>query len=317
MSKSVVKNVCKWVSVVLVALAVVMLFRGSLTVADKDARKELQKSLKSAEKELKVDKDDLEDLQDSLDEMDIDINAKKLLNQAKKAIKAIKDAKIAPSEIASTGPSVVSLANELSDNDSLGYLIGSQYDDILESVEQFKGGMIALIILFYVSVVVGVVVIVLHITNNKLPGVSMAVISLIWWIIMGATSVGVNSYVYNEFDVDEKIVKITAAPVWGFILAVLAMLIWIFKDKIADAIGSGETSAVAMEAATVSGGRVCPNCGKALSEGALFCSGCGTKFEAAPVAEEPAAPAKVFCANCGTELEEGTLFCPNCGTKRE
>ena len=316
MSKSVIKNVCKWLSVILVALAVVMLFNGSITVADKDTRKDLTKSLKSAEKELKVDKDDLEDLQDSLDEMDIDINAKKLLNQAKKAIKVIKDAKIAPSEIASTGPSIVSLANELSDNESLGYIIGRQYDDVLESIGQFKGAMIALIILFYVSVIVGIVVIILHITDNKLPGVSMAVVSLVWWIIMGVASLKINSYTYNELDIDDKVVRITAAPVWGFILAVLAMLIWMFKDKIADAIGSDvATAAVAGPAAST--GRVCPNCGKVLSEGAMFCSGCGTKFEeaAAPVAE--AAPAKVFCANCGTELEEGTLFCPNCGTKRE
>lgn len=317
MSKSVVKNVCKWLSVVFVVLAVVMLFRGSLTVADKDARKDLQKSLKSAEKDMKIDKDELEDLQDSLDEMDIDIDAKKMVKQAQKAIKVVKDAKIAPSEIASAGPSIVSLAGELSDNESLGYLIGRQYEDVFESIEQFRGAMIALIVLFYVSIIAGIIVIVLHVTGNKLPGVSVAVLSLIWWIIMGAASVGINSYVYNELDVDEKIVRITAAPVWGFIFALIAMLIWIFKDKIADAIGSGEMAAVAMEKPAVSGGKVCPNCGKALSEGALFCSGCGTKFEAAPVAEEPAAPAKVFCANCGTELEEGTLFCPNCGTKRE
>ena len=315
MNKSVVKNLCKWLSVVFVALAVVMLFRGSLTVADKDARKELQKSLKSAEKDMKIDKDELDELQDSLDEMDIDIDAKKMVKQAQKAIKVVKDAKIAPSEIASAGPNIVSLAGELSDNESLGYLIGSQYEEVFEQIEQFRGAMIALIILFYVSVIAGVVVIVLHVTDNKLPGVSMVVVSLIWWIIMGVASVGTNSYVYNELDIDEKIVRITAAPVWGFIFALIAMLIWIFRDKIADAIGVGESSAAAAPA-KITSGKVCPNCGKTLSEGALFCSGCGTKFEEAPAAEAEETPAKAFCANCGTELEEGTLFCPNCGTKR-
>lgn len=58
----------------------------------------------------------------------------------------------------------------------------------------------------------------------------------------------------------------------------------------------------------------CPNCGAEVMEGALFCTGCGTKLEA-PL--PPAAPAPEIraCAGCGAQLSEGALFCPNCGTK--
>ncbi len=51
--------------------------------------------------------------------------------------------------------------------------------------------------------------------------------------------------------------------------------------------------------------RFCKNCGKPLSQGALFCEYCGNK-----IAEEDK------CSNCGYIFTNDAIFCPKCGTKR-
>ncbi len=48
----------------------------------------------------------------------------------------------------------------------------------------------------------------------------------------------------------------------------------------------------------------CPNCGNRLTEGAAFCSGCGTKMQAS---------APSVCTACGAELADGAEFCIGCG----
>lgn len=44
----------------------------------------------------------------------------------------------------------------------------------------------------------------------------------------------------------------------------------------------------------------CPNCKSRNTEGARFCSNCGSSLQQ-------------FCSNCGTELQAGARFCHNCG----
>ena len=43
----------------------------------------------------------------------------------------------------------------------------------------------------------------------------------------------------------------------------------------------------------------CPNCGAEVQDGALFCTGCGTKIEAPPPPPETPAPDAGVCAGCG------------------
>lgn len=50
--------------------------------------------------------------------------------------------------------------------------------------------------------------------------------------------------------------------------------------------------------------RVCKSCGKELKENELFCGGCGTKYSDSVDNK---------CAGCGATLEEGVKFCSNCG----
>jgi len=61
-----------------------------------------------------------------------------------------------------------------------------------------------------------------------------------------------------------------------------------------------------------SGGPACPTCGKTVEPGKKFCNGCGTKLETQG-APQTAPP----CASCGQPFEAGHVFCPKCGTKRE
>lgn len=61
----------------------------------------------------------------------------------------------------------------------------------------------------------------------------------------------------------------------------------------------------------------CPNCGAEINDGALFCTGCGTKIEAPPPPPETPVPDARVCAACGSELSDGAIFCSTCGAKTE
>lgn len=52
--------------------------------------------------------------------------------------------------------------------------------------------------------------------------------------------------------------------------------------------------------------RICANCGKPVSNDAVFCNSCGKKLEESPS----------LCAGCGTVLPTDAKFCPKCGAKR-
>ncbi|MCI8950302.1 MAG: zinc-ribbon domain-containing protein [Lachnospiraceae bacterium] len=59
---------------------------------------------------------------------------------------------------------------------------------------------------------------------------------------------------------------------------------------------------------------VCPKCGSALEEGAVFCGNCGTRMDDGPQ-PEAASPAGdvIFCPNCGKRLSADDVFCDECG----
>lgn len=52
--------------------------------------------------------------------------------------------------------------------------------------------------------------------------------------------------------------------------------------------------------------KYCGNCGKQISDDAIFCAYCGTKTNSAVE--------RRTCPECGSEITDGQLFCPNCGT---
>ena len=49
--------------------------------------------------------------------------------------------------------------------------------------------------------------------------------------------------------------------------------------------------------------RICPKCGKEMSDTAKFCNQCGYRFE----------ERQLFCLWCGAKVENGDRFCPECG----
>ncbi|MCR5507221.1 MAG: zinc-ribbon domain-containing protein [Lachnospiraceae bacterium] len=321
MNETNVKSILKWLSIVLVFIAMLMMFCGAITVKDKDAKKELKKEVKSTLKEMKSSKDDIDDLQDELDDYDIDINAKKLFKQTKKILNALKDAKLSPSEVASRAPSIIKLAAELEDNDGLAYIMDlDDLDDMLEQVGNTKVALILFMILFYLTIIVAVITIILHFIDSKLPGVVITLLNLVWLIGFAVVAHKINVWAEDEIGIDEKLVRITAAPIWAFVLAALALALWICKDRIAEMLSSGAPSGGRVSGYSPSASTIkCPVCGNGLSAGAQFCPECGNKYVAPAPAPTPApqpSSASAFCVSCGTKITSDTVFCPNCGARQ-
>lgn len=57
-------------------------------------------------------------------------------------------------------------------------------------------------------------------------------------------------------------------------------------------------------------GKICPKCGNELSDGARFCSKCGSKYEEVATVKDNMCK----CSKCGNELKIGMKFCTKCGT---
>ena len=332
MNEAKAKGILKIVSMALVLLSLLMMFRGAMTVKDRDERKDLKSAVKSALKSINNYKDDIDDLQDALDNYDIDISAKKLFKQAKKVLNVFKDAKVSTSEVASCAPSLISLAGEIEDNRAVASLMGlSGMSDIIDTIGDAKAGLIVFMVLFYLTLASGILAIVLHFIDSKLPGVAITIFNFIWLVIWGVAVHKINVYADEELDV-EKLVKLTGAPVWAFIFAALAMAIWMFRDTIAGMLSGGAVPAGTFNASNAGMSApvrpaapaiTCPVCGNTLNEGAMFCPECGNKYEPPAPAPAPAPapvptpPADVFCTACGARIGADTVFCPNCGTKQQ
>ena len=56
---------------------------------------------------------------------------------------------------------------------------------------------------------------------------------------------------------------------------------------------------------------VCPNCGKLMPAGTLFCTACGRSMEK----REAPADNRPRCPRCGDIVDPGDVFCMTCGTK--
>lgn len=315
MNNKIIGQIIKWVSIVFVAISVSMMFFGWITIADRKARQDLQSAIKSTRQEVNLDQDELDEAQDELDQWGIDIDIEKLVKQIRKGLNSLKDAKISPCEIATTGPTVYKIADMMDDKAMLKEIIGDEFDKVLDVVKNVKSTIIALEILFYITIVAGIVVIILHVIESKLPGISVIVLNLIWWIVIGVASHKINVYGEDELYLDDKILKLTSAPVWAFVLAALAAALWFVKDKIVIGGIGGASMAANYGPTGVTGGRRCPNCANMLNDSALFCPKCGTRFEEQSKMNNISSERGLFCSKCGAPTEADALFCPKCGTK--
>lgn len=313
MNKNTIPNIYKWLCTLLVAVSVLLICTGGLTVADKDSRRSLKKEMKETLREMDVDNKDIKKLQEQLDNWNIDINAKKIIKQLQNIAKTFSDAKISTFELAVNGPSLLSFTDEMEDYARLGSMFGVIPNSVMDTIDDARTVIWFGIILFYVTVVVGIVTVILHIANKKSPGVLYTVISLIWMISLAVASHKINVMGEDELYLDEDLVAITSGVVWAFILAALACMLWIFRDTILGMIGKFTGVSYVTSAVSVSD-NVCPNCGKVLGPNAVFCTGCGTRF----TPPEPAADDEdksLFCPNCGAAVTSDSDFCTKCGTK--
>ncbi len=57
----------------------------------------------------------------------------------------------------------------------------------------------------------------------------------------------------------------------------------------------------------------CNNCGKELSETAIYCSRCGKTVSGQGFESAPQFDIDRRCKNCGNALDAGSLFCSKCG----
>ena len=341
MSKNYLSTICKWVSIILVVVSVGLLFAGDIRFASKDD----MRFFRSSEFEDGVDEiidaldevDAISDYREIEDELGIDVDdLMDVLDDTKKgfkrAQKILEDGKFSTSEIALITPKIIKVSNKILDNKNLKRMMrsdmGSDFDKMMEIVENIKAGMIFIMVMFYLTLIVGVVTLILRFINSKLPGVTLAVMNLaimITWIVCKNK---VNTFFEDELDTYDHVLKLTAAPIWAFVLALLAVIIWLAGNYIV-------TSGVNMRGTTSPASRrapgadpnavICTNCGNKLRPGAVFCPACGEKYSAPVRSIQPTAyqsdnsvgvAAATVCPNCGAKLDSDAMFCGECGYKR-
>lgn len=278
---------------ILTFICVLLLFSGWIKLKDGDLRKDAKKFIKEYNSILKdVDRDDLKRLEGALEEEDINISPKDVLDNCKKIGDVVSDVAVTPAETVKLVPAIIGVYSELTNEDVIDSNVFGRYiaEDLLEEAGEYKGKvyiLIIFVILFFATFISGVAVTILHATNNKkLPGYSLAICSFLMLVAYLVAVISINSWSDGEFY--EKLVTLTAAPVWMFILSVASLVIWIEKDKIGEALfgkNPSKPATVAKQAAPASA--------------------------AAPVVNSGTS----FCPNCGTKLDADASFCPECGTR--
>ena len=200
--------------------------------------------------------------------------------------------------------------------------------------------------LFVIPVCIPAVLIALWVLmHNRTAGLVsaiLAIVNIIFWIILIG---GLKSAIYEMVgDVSGYVdlsSYLTVSVTFWFVLDILVSLLvaagslMIFLGMVgenesdlkkmaggaaaaagavkAKAAGAAKSASAAVQEKTAApkkpaGGKVCPGCGNALPENALFCPVCGAKYEE---------PKSDVCPGCGAEKIPGAAFCPKCGTKYE
>ena len=72
-----------------------------------------------------------------------------------------------------------------------------------------------------------------------------------------------------------------------------------------------ERTIAARQAALLSGGRSCPDCGRPAATDDKFCAACGKAL--LEVSAKPEPPAQEVCARCGRPIHPDDRFCGACG----
>lgn len=356
--------ICKWLSIILVALSATLMFAGAVKFTEKEIIDEFSEGLPDMERqinstinELRSDWDDLEyvaaDLGISYNKMeDIAEEFIDLMEDSGdligKASDVVSDGRISASEMAVMMPKSLSIQKKFKESElmSLARLAGANPDALFgdsELLENSKTFGILCLILFYLTLVVAVIVIILHIRDKSLPGVSIVIINLAWMILWIVMKNKVNDFISYDLGYDYDVMKITAAPVWALILSLLAMVLWLVRNNASPVYAArpaaGRTSRPARSgayggvpvkkmAARDPNAIVCGNCGNTLRPGAVFCPACGTKYTAPAAPARPIQPAvyqadntvgvtrSSVCPNCGAQLDSDAMFCGECGYKR-
>ena len=311
----------KVASCLCLAIAVMLLFSGWITIKSGEYRKEIRKEIKNIGQEIKdVDMDDMEEMQEELDDLGIDISLKSIFKSVKKLYDAVEDVALSPKEMIGVLPVVNKLSNimeELEENDMGGFgMMPMGIDSVVEAIEEYKLGLTVLAIFFYATVILEIALIVLHILNKKAAGYSAVAVQLIWLVLALVTVMKANSWAMDEFD--EKILKVTAAPYFALILVIAACVLWYLANKDYQTLGGAVAAApvsgqkempsfMANVASSVGLAQVrCSQCGSLVKEGSAFCSQCGNKIE-----EQVK---NIYCENCGQSIKSESAFCPYCGT---
>lgn len=334
-------TIFKWLSILMVIVSVcICLFAGGIWIVDKEDVPKLKRDVKD---EIDNSDSNIRELQQILDYQNFNIDVEKEIYKPLMAItKTHRNGKISALEeygISKNTNRIAKLYESNRDIRQVGFLNS-------ETMETAKSNRIIFAILFWLNVISGVAVILLHFMDKKLPGITVVVMNLVWlavWLLIADDN---DLYTFNlGFRYS---MRITAAPIIALILSVVAMVLWIIRNKsVATAAGpvykterkksnpvrpgsirkTGKTGYVKKKAATSGANSIkCSNCGRELNPGAVFCPSCGTKYIAQvtpqqnpyeiPDNEEAKSPAKEYCPNCGAEMDSDALFCGECGYRR-
>jgi len=332
----------KLISCLCLLMAILLFFSGWISVRKNDYTDLIEEEMDNLDDELDELEDEFDEIQDNLDDMDIDVSVKKAYKSIENLYKTVKDLALSPKEIVGMLPMINGLSDiieEFEDNDMTAYFIPYELRDIVETLEEVKAVFVVLMILFVAAIAVEILYIVLHILGKKNAGYATIAFQAVW-LLIGAFPVVILNAASKE-ELGMKFFRLTPAPFFALVFAIVACVVWNLAYKTQLALGIQETNignvplnmdqfkdaASGLKGAVSTlGGKVsdmtgkvmsqtsaetitCPKCGKQCAKGTMFCAGCGNKLEQQ---EE-----KAFCMNCGKEISATATFCNHCGAKVE
>lgn len=220
-------------------LSAVMLFFGGVGIRDKSVREAMSVGVDTMVEKIDMDDDKIAQTEAGMAMMGVEMDVRSLIDQAKRVLKIARDGRLSASELAFTGTTAIKLINELKGNQILSLLSEKDLDELIDQLDDVSMRMYIFVAFFWVTIICCAAVIVLHVLNFKLPGVSVVVLNLIWLIMFIVVKSKLNEMVVNELEGPEDYLTVTAAPAIGFTAAVLALVLWILKDIIAQRLGNG------------------------------------------------------------------------------
>lgn len=329
MNKQVVGSICKWVSIAFVAIAAICAINGGVSGSDvlRDLAGDSYIS-DDGETPLMNMYEAVAEMRYSKEIVLNDKEEKQLFSIFYTYDKIDDDGKVTLIEFRKILKDGISFCSVLYNNPTVGDFFDIPHLLAKDWMNVFKGVYRGVLFIVFGILLVGIIVIVLQILDKKYPVVLSIVVNLIWVLFL------------KLFAEDFLHGKITPAPVIALVLSIIAMILWIIKDKIAPNMGTVNVTPIAIpnfkpnfskvninvdriqksipRPASASN-TVCGNCGNVLRPGSKFCNICGAKYEE-PVADfdvpKKAVNVDVYCQNCGAKLDDDAMFCDECGCRR-